>query len=101
MGGNSGGPLIQIETGEVFGVVSSKLAPISPTAASILQALEKQQSGFQYTTTAPDGSKKSYSEGQVVGMVLNELRHQVQLVIGQAVLLEDLKAFLKANNIDP
>ena len=35
-GGNSGGPLIQIETGEVFGVVSSKLAPISPELAKIL-----------------------------------------------------------------
>lgn len=100
-GGNSGGPLIQIETGEVFGVVSSKLAPISRTAASILQALENNPSGFQYPTTAPDGSRKNFSEGQLIGMVLNELRLQVQLVIGQAVLLEDLKAFLKANKIDP
>ena len=100
-GGNSGGPLIQIETGEVFGVVSSKLAPISPTASSILQALEKNPSGLQYTATAPDGSTKSFSEGQLVGMVLNELRRQVQLVIGQAVLLEDMKAFLQTNKIEP
>jgi S1-C subfamily serine protease len=28
-GGNSGGPLVHVETGEVFGIVSSKLAPIS------------------------------------------------------------------------
>jgi S1-C subfamily serine protease len=100
-GGNSGGPLIEIETGQVFGVVSSKLAPISPTAASILSALENNQSGFQYTATAPDVSTKSFSEGQLIGMVLNELRRQVQLVIGQAVLLGDLKSFLQANNVDP
>jgi len=100
-GGNSGGPLIQIETGEVFGIVSSKLAPISQTAASILQALENNKSGFQYTATAPDGTKTTFSEGQVVGMVLNELRNQVQFVIGQAVLLDDLKTFLKSNKIDP
>jgi S1-C subfamily serine protease len=100
-GGNSGGPLIQIETGEVLGVVSSKLAPISPTAASILAVLENNPSGFQYTATAPDGTKKNFSEGQIIGMVLNELRQQVQLIIGQAVLLEDLKSFLQTNKIDP
>ena len=100
-GGNSGGPLLQIETGDVIGVVSSKLAPISPAAQSILTALEGQSSGFVYTATLPDGTTKSFSEGQLVGMVLNELRMQVQLVIGNAVLLEDLKNFLKSNNIDP
>jgi len=36
-----------------------------------------------------------------VGKVLNELRQQVQLVIGKAVLLEDLKGFLKGNSITP
>jgi hypothetical protein len=100
-GGNSGGPLIHIETGAVFGVVSSKLAPISPEAAAILQILEQQKYGMQYTGKKPDGTDVSYSEAQLVGAVLNELRRQVQLVIGQAVLQEDLIAFLKANKIDP
>ena len=100
-GGNSGGPLIHIETGAVFGVVSSKLAPISQETAQILALLEKQQSGFTYTGTTADGKQVTYTEGQLIGKVLNELRRQVQLVIGQAVLREDLIAFLKANKIDP
>jgi S1-C subfamily serine protease len=100
-GGNSGGPLIQIETGQVFGVVSSKLAPISQEAALILNALESQKSGFMYTAKKTDGTEIQYSEGQIVGKVLNELRGQIQLVIGQAVLLEDIKAFLAANKIEP
>jgi S1-C subfamily serine protease len=100
-GGNSGGPLIHIESGAVFGVVSSKLAPISPNAQAILKSLENQQFGFQYERTAVDGTKTSTSEAQLVAIVLNELRRQVQLVIGQAVLQDDLTAFLKANNIDP
>ncbi len=100
-GGNSGGPLIQIETGDVFGVVSSKLAPITPIAASALQALENQKSGFQYPYTKPDGTTGNMSEGQVIGIVLNELRTQVQLAIGKAVMLEDIRAFLTANKIDP
>ena len=99
--GNSGGPLLLIETGEVIGVVSSKLAPISSEAASALMALQNQQSGFMYSATRPDGSTFQISEGQVVAMVLDELRRQVQLVIGHAVLLEDLKAFLNTNDIEP
>lgn len=99
--GNSGGPLLLIETGEVFGVVSSKLAPISPAAVSALTALQNQKSGFTYTRTNPDGSTVDFSEGQVVAMVLDELRRQVQLVIGYAALLEDLETFIKAHGIDP
>ncbi len=100
-GGNSGGPLIQIETGNVFGVVSSKLAPISQESAQILELLKQQQSGMIYTATRPDGSNFTVSEASLIGRVLDELRRQVQLVIGHAVLLGDIKTFLAANKIDP
>ena len=96
-GGNFGGPFIHIETGSVFGVVSSKLAPISPEAASILQALEQnmEQASLQWQVARWQGFKAT--EGQLVGKVLNELRQQVQLVIGKAVLIEAIKASLTAN----
>lgn len=100
-GGNSGGPLIQIETGAVFGVVSSKVAPITQQAADILRALENEHSGFTYTAKTTDGKTITYTEGQLVGMVLAELRQQMQLVIGKAVMLDDIKAFLSANKIEP
>jgi S1-C subfamily serine protease len=100
-GGNSGGPLVQIETGKVFGVVSSKLAPISQDANAILHLLETTNSGVVYTFTNPDGSTNTIMEAKLVAMVLNELRRQVQLVIGKAVLAEDIRAFLQANKIDP
>jgi S1-C subfamily serine protease len=100
-GGNSGGPLIHIETGTVFGVVSSKLAPISRETAQILELLEKQNSGLTYTGKTADGNTVTFTEGQLIGMVLNELRRQVQLVIGKAVLREDLTAFLQAHKIEP
>jgi S1-C subfamily serine protease len=99
--GNSGGPLLLIETGEVIGVVSSKLAPISPEAASALTALENQGSGFEYTAIRADGSTFKLSEGQIVAKVLHELRRQVQLVIGYAVLLDDIRTFLNAHGINP
>jgi hypothetical protein len=100
-GGNSGGPLLHIETGEVIGVVSSKLAPISRQALNILSALEAQQFGMVYTVTQPDGSTANISEARLIGLVLDELRRQVQLVIGKAVLIEDVRNFLKAQGIDP
>lgn len=99
--GNSGGPLLLIESGEVIGVVSSKIAPISPSAKSALDALEKQQNGFTYEATKPDGSKVRLSEGQVVGMVLKELRHQMQLVIGKTVIISDIRNFLKIHGLEP
>jgi S1-C subfamily serine protease len=100
-GGNSGGPLLDIETGEVIGVVASKLAPISSSAASALEALKGQQSGFMYSATRPDGSKFNISEGQVVELVLEELRNQVQLVIGMAVRADDLTKFLQSQHLEP
>lgn len=99
--GNSGGPLLLIETGKVIGVVSSKLAPISPNAKSALDALNKQRSGITYEATRPDGPKLTVTKGQIIGMVLTELRNQVQLVIGKAVLVEDIRNFLKGQGIQP
>lgn len=99
--GNSGGPLLHIETGHVIGVVSSKLAPMSPAARSFLSALENQMSGFQYTATDQNGNQKNISEGQIVATILNELRQQVQLVIGMAATLEDLRQILLSKQIDP
>jgi S1-C subfamily serine protease len=100
-GGNSGGPLVHIKSGTIFGVVSSKLAPISSDAAYTLQILENQKFGMRYTVKKPDGTEVSFSEAQLVGKVFNELRSQVQLVIGKAVLLADLVTFLRANKIEP
>jgi S1-C subfamily serine protease len=97
--GNSGGPLLSIETGGIIGVVSSKLAPISPASQSALDALSAQRSGFVYTAKSPDGSTHKMSEGQIVAQILDELRAQVQLVIGMAVVLDDLRQFVEAQGL--
>ena len=49
--GNSGGPLIDVETGQVIGIVSIKLAPLPQGIQKELEALSKQKSGFGYTKT--------------------------------------------------
>jgi len=100
-GGNSGGPLLRVEDGTVIGVVSSKLAPLPEHIESALEALKNQKAGFMYTKTYADGKTEKASEGQVIHEVLQHLRQQTQLVIGHAVLLEDLRNFLVQNNIEP
>ena len=65
------------------------------------ELLINQKYGMMYSGKKADGSDFQVSESSLVGRVLDELRRQVQLVIGKAVMLEDLKAFLAANKIDP
>lgn len=100
-GGNSGGPVLSLEDGTIVGVVSSKLAPVPQEIATILELLSKQQSGLTYEGTKADGSKVTFTEGQLIGEVLLYLRSQVQLVIGYAVSPDDIAKFLKTRNIKP
>lgn len=99
--GNSGGPLVDIENNAVIGVVASKLAPLPPDIEKALSALKSQTYGFEFTRTSADGKQEKLSEAQVIEEVLQYLRSQTQLVIGQAVPLGDLRAFLIANGIEP
>lgn len=99
--GNSGGPVLRLEDGSVIGVVASKLAPLPQHIESILAALANQQSGFIYTVTHPDGQQEQFSEGKLVGAVLEFLRSQTQLVVGHAVILANLRAFLYKEGLTP
>ncbi len=100
-GGNTGGPLIAVETGEVFGVMTTKLAPLTVDTTAMIRALENSTAGPAYAGTTSDGKQVTVTEGQLVGKVVNELRRQVQLVVGKAAMHDDLVTFLKNNNIEP
>ncbi len=100
-GGNTGGPLIAIESGEVFGVVTTKLAPLTVDTTAMLRALETSTAGPAYGGTTSDGKQVTVTEGQLVGKVVNELRRQMQLLVGKAAMRDDLVNFLKTNNIEP
>jgi S1-C subfamily serine protease len=99
--GNSGGPVISLESGDVLGVVSSKLAPVPADIAVILDLLSKETVGLIYEKTEPDGSKVKYSEGHLIGQALQYLRQQIQLVICYSVSSDDIAKFLEAGNILP
>jgi hypothetical protein len=99
--GNSGGPRLHLETGTVIGVAASKLAPLPPEIQSVLGQLAQQKFGMQWTRTLPDGTTQPISETQIVVEVLQFLRSQTQLVIGHAVVLDDLRSFLVNQGLTP
>lgn len=99
--GNSGGPLIDVKSGKVIGVVSSKLAPMPEYIKDALEALKQNKNIIVFERTNPDGSKESMSTANVAAEVLQYLKSQVQLVIGHAVVAGDIRAFLESNGIDP
>jgi hypothetical protein len=97
--GNSGGPLIASVDDAAVGVVVSKHAPITQWHLNALQALKSQQSGFQYTATDANGNTVTFSEGQLVGDLLQYFRDMTQVVIGEAIASEELIRFLDANKL--
>jgi S1-C subfamily serine protease len=99
--GNSGGPLVEIESNRVIGVVVSKLAPLPDYIENALKALKDTKYGLMFTKTNPDGTREKISEAQVTEEILQYLRSQTQLVIGHAVFARDLRNFLKLNGLEP
>lgn len=98
--GNSGGPLIDIESGSVIGIVASKLAPMPPYIESALRALKNDESISAFTITKSDGTTERISNSQLLEQVLQYLRSQTQLVVGHAILTSDIKAFLNEHRTD-
>jgi hypothetical protein len=97
--GNSGGPLIDIESGAVIGIVASKLAPLPPYIESALKALKNDKTISAFKVTKSDGTTENISNSQLLEQVLQYLRSQVQLVIGHAVLAGDMNTFLKKHKM--
>ncbi len=99
--GNSGGPLVNVEDGKVIGVVVSKLAPMPLVIRNALKYLEEEEKGIQITHKARDGSHERLSQSQLLALILDYLKSQVQLVVGYSVRLGDLKDFLLENGLKP
>lgn len=98
--GNSGGPVLDLQSGNVVGVVHAKVVPIPPDVDSAMQALKGQTSGFMYNAKI-NGKDVQVTEAQVVESVVEHFAAQTQLVVGVMILPLDVIAFLKANKIAP
>lgn len=98
--GNSGGPLFIAGTNKVVGVVVAKHAPITQFLLSALDVLEKNKSGFQFTAINEKGDKIPFSESQIVAALLQHQRQMTQVMLGEAIVIDELIAFLKENKIE-
>lgn len=94
--GNSGGPLFAGDGHLVVGVVVSKALPLfTPFVQSAVQAFSNNKSGVVFTGTGPDGKPISMVESQVVAELVASLRDMAQVMIGEAIAVEELIDFLK------
>ena len=93
--GNSGGPLFAGPENQVVGVVISKTLPIfTPFVQSAIQAFANNRTGVVFTGTGPDGKPITMVESQIVAEVIGSLRDMAQVMIGEAIAVEELADFL-------
>jgi len=97
--GNSGGPLFLSNDNKVIGIVSSKHAPITEFQKSALDALSNNKSGLIFTATDKQGTQTTFSESQLVADLLLHFRTLTQVMIGEAISVNELKTFLKEQSI--
>jgi hypothetical protein len=88
---------------KVIGVVNAKFHLYPQYVKDIITVLNKAKSGFQYQASdaqgnpAKDAQRKpiSFSEAQIVGTVLEQFYNTTQVMIGEAISVSELRAFLK------
>jgi hypothetical protein len=74
----------------VIGVVVSKHAPISQYHHSAIEALANNSSGVTYAATNENGDVKRFVESQLVAELLIHMRNLTQVMIGEAIAVEEL-----------
>ena len=95
--GNSGGPLLLSGKDTVVGVVVWKMRLLAPYTQMLIDDMSKTESGITsgITMTLADGTKKNLLQGQVNALVLQEFYNTVQVMIGEATSVSELKQFIK------
>jgi S1-C subfamily serine protease len=84
--GNSGGPLLVSRDKAVIGMVVLTFHFYPPQTRQIIDALAANPgTGVVYTSTLPDGTKRSYVESQLTAAVLDEFYNKTQIDIGEAI----------------
>ncbi|MCE7740808.1 MAG: hypothetical protein GPJ50_15705, partial [Candidatus Heimdallarchaeota archaeon] len=81
---------------KVVGIVVSKMIPLlSDYENSAIKALSENKSGAVFTSTNSNGETENLVESQIVAMLLQSYQKLTQVMIGEAISVEELKDFLK------
>jgi trypsin-like peptidase len=92
--GNSGGPLFRSRDNKVIGVVVAKFHLYPPLVKQAIDALGKASSGLMFSGKDDHGNPVSLSEAQITSMVLEQFYKTTQVMIGEAISVSELRAFL-------
>lgn len=94
--GNSGGPVFNSNDNKVIGVVVWKQRILSQLVPTVINGLKNPQASASgtFTETLSDGTKRSVSNEEAVSRVLDEFYNTVQIMIGEAISVSELKDFL-------
>jgi hypothetical protein len=93
--GNSGGPLL-VADNKVVGIVVWKMRLLPEWVQTLITGFGHSGASVCWVAeeTLPDGTKKGISSEQASGMVLQQFYNTVQVMIGEATSVSELRAFL-------
>jgi hypothetical protein len=95
--GNSGGPLLTSSDTQVVGVVVWRMRVLPSWVQTLITGFGHASASAccVATLTLPDGTKKGISSEEASAIVLQQFYDTVQVMIGEATSVSELKAFLK------
>ena len=94
--GNSGGPVFMANSNKVVGVVVWKQRLFSQLVPTVITGMQ-HTTGLSFGTFSfamPDGTVRPVSNEEAVALVLEEFYDTVQVMIGEAIAVSELKAFI-------
>jgi S1-C subfamily serine protease len=100
--GNSGGPLIDRETGKVIGIVVEKWSLYSPLVETVIEGLQRPgiSLGGRFSRTDTNGNTVAVSDEEATAAALQELYEKSQVVVGEAISVSELNVFIRERRKD-
>lgn len=94
--GNSGGPLLVGPDNKVVGVVVWRMRILPDWVQTLITGFGKPTTSVccVATETLPDGTKRGISSEEASGLILQQFYDTVQVMIGEATSVSELRAFL-------
>lgn len=95
--GNSGGPLFIFGQNKVVGLVIWKSIAFSDNVKVAVDGFTHPRTSLSgnFSQTMPDGTTRGITDQEMIGIVLGEFYNKVQVDIGEAVAVSEVRAFLK------
>jgi S1-C subfamily serine protease len=101
--GNSGGPVFVAKGSKVVAIVVWRHRLTSNNVPVVINGLEHPRGGMNtgtFSKTLPNGQTVSLFDSEAVGMVLDEFYNLVQVQIGEAISVSELKAMIVEKQLD-